>query len=98
MDSPLQSSFDFQDNSQPDGLERWYQQRERASHRLARRLGLPLGHEVEVWLKDGVVLRGKLRLKEETLFLDTVDERNLELAVDRVDFRYGEMESCVRRD
>ncbi|MBI5385113.1 MAG: hypothetical protein HZA90_10545 [Verrucomicrobia bacterium] len=51
-----------------------------------------------MWLKDGVVLRGKLRLKEAMLFLDRVDEKELELAVGRVDFRFAEMESCVRMD
>ena len=68
------------------------------AHRLARRLGLPLGREVEVWLKDGVRLRGLLRLKEAMLFLENVDERSLELAVGKVDFRHADIESCVRMD
>ena len=95
-----QPEFDFTQPQAPqgDGLDRWQQQRERGSHRLARRLGLPLDREVEVWLKDGVRLRGKLRLKEAMLFLESVDERSLELAVGPVNFHYTEIESCVRMD
>jgi hypothetical protein len=93
-----QSEFDFDQPGPGDGLEIWRQQRERTLHRLARRLGLPLGRQVEVWLKDGVKLRGRLELKESMLLLETVDERNLQLAVDRVAFRYSEVESCVRQD
>ena len=86
METPFQPDFDFSAQPAHDGLNHWRQQRERASHRLARKLGLPLGRQVEVALKDGVVLRGELRLKEETLFLDSVDEHSLELTVGRVDF------------
>ena len=32
--------------------------------------GLPLGHQVEVWLLGGIRLRGRLRLEEEVLFID----------------------------
>jgi hypothetical protein len=95
---PFQGELNFSQSPQGDGLQRWQTQRERASHRLARRLGLPLDREVEVCLKDGVVLRGHLRLKEAMLFLDNVNERTLELAVGRVDFRYGDIESCVSMD
>jgi hypothetical protein len=93
-----QSEFNFNQPSGGDGVNHWHHQRERASHRLAKRLGLPLEHKVEVWLKDGVVLRGQLRLKEAVLFLESVDERTLELTVDGVDFHYAEMESCVLQD
>jgi len=65
---------------------------------LARRISLPLGHEVEVWLVGGVRLRGKLRLKEEMLVIEEDAARHLELVVDRVPFVYREMESCVRLD
>jgi hypothetical protein len=94
----MQGELDFNREPSGDGVTHWHQQRERASHRLAKRLGLPLEHEVEVWLKNGEVHRGRLRLKEAVLFLDSVDERSLELAVGQVDFRYAEMESCVRKD
>jgi hypothetical protein len=65
---------------------------------LARKLDLPLGHPVEVWLVDNVRLRGVLRLREECLFLPEFGEGNLQFVVDGVAFTVGEMESCVRTD
>jgi hypothetical protein len=65
---------------------------------VARKLNLPLGHQVEIWLIGGVRLRGWLRLKEEALFLEEDKIRHLELTVDHVPFTYREMESCVRLD
>jgi hypothetical protein len=53
---------------------------------------------VEVWLRDDVRLRGKLRIKEAMLCLESVAEHTLQLTVDQVDFRYAEIESCVRTD
>ena len=61
-------------------------------------MNLPLGHQVEVWLFGGIRLRGKLRLKEETLFIHEDRVRHLELLVDHVPFTYREMESCIRLD
>ncbi|SPE62703.1 hypothetical protein SBV1_890002 [Verrucomicrobia bacterium] len=69
-----------------------------AAAELAQRMGLPLGHEVEVWLCGGIRLRGKLRLQEEMLFIEEERVRHLELTVDNVAFAYREMESCVRLD
>ncbi len=69
-----------------------------ASAELARRLGLPLGHPVEVWLCGGVRLRGLLRLKEELLFIHEDNTRSLEFVVDGVSFPYRELESCSRLD
>ena len=98
MSASSQPEFDFDRSAPADGLDRWHAQRERASRRLARRLGLPLDHEVEVRLKDGVILRGKLRLKETVLILEAVDERTLELVIGRADFRPADMDACVRLD
>jgi hypothetical protein len=99
MNPPVQATFDFdQAPSGEDGVTEWHRQRERAVHRLARKLGLPLDHEVEVWLLNGMRLRGRLKLKETMLFLETVDPHSLELLIDRVDFRHADMESCVRLD
>ena len=98
MSGSSQSEFSFDQTTAGDGLDRWYQQRDRATRRLAQRLGLPLEREVEVCLKDGVILRGKLRLKEDMLFTEAVDEKHLELAIGRVDFPYNQIESCVRLD
>ena len=69
-----------------------------AAAELARRIGLPLDHEVEVWLRGGVRLRGKLHLQEAMLFLEEERLRHLGLVVDRVALTYREMESCVRLD
>ena len=65
---------------------------------MARRLNLPLGHQVEVWLTGGIRLRGRLRLQESLLFVEEERVRHLGLMVDHVSFTYREMESCVRLD
>ncbi len=93
-----QSQFNFAVGGTEAGHERWLQGRQMAARELARRIGLPLGHEVEVWLYGGVRLRGRLRLKEELLFLEADAVRHMELMVDHVTFAYRELESCVRLD
>ena len=80
------------------GYTQWLTGRRLAAAELARRMGLPLGHQVEVWLYGGIRLRGKLRLQEELLFIEEERVRHLELLVDGVPFAYREMESCVRLD
>lgn len=55
-----------------------------------------MGREVEVWLRNGIRLRGILRLREDLLFLEAPKEVHLDLVVDGVIFRQGEIESCVR--
>lgn len=47
-----------------DGYAAWQQQRLQATKQISQKLGLPLGHEVELRLLDGVILRGRLRLRE----------------------------------
>ena len=81
-----------------DGHTRWLAGRRLAVKEMARRLNLPLGHAVEVWLQGGVCLRGQLRLQEEVLFIEEERVRHLELKIDRANFTYGELESCVRLD
>ncbi len=94
-----QLEFDFQPASGGDeGLRAWHQQRQAARDQLARRLGLPLGRRVEVRLADGVILRGVLGVAEEPLFPDQADLARLELVVDGVSFRQGELEACVCRE
>ena len=80
------------------GYTQWLAGRRVAAEELARRINLPLGHQVEVWLSGGIRLRGKLRLQEELLFIEEERVRHLELVVDHVAFAYREMESCVRLD
>ena len=93
-----QSEFNFDNSSGEDGRSRWLAGRRMMAEELARRIHLPLGHQVEIWLYGGIRLRGKLRLKEEMLFIEEERVRHLELMVDRVPFTYRDMESCIRLD
>jgi len=93
-----QSEFNFSASRSEAGYSKWLMSRQIAVQELARRMNLPLGHQVEVWLIGGVRLRGKLKLAEETLFIDEERVRHLDLLVDHVRFTYREMESCVRAD
>jgi len=91
-----QGEFIFQDGATEHGYTRWLSGREAAVRELAQRMGLPIGYEVEVWLYGGIRLRGRLRLKDEFLFIEEEQVRHLELQIDKVTFAYREMESCVR--
>lgn len=93
-----QGEFNFKAVRSEEGYSEWLISRQVAVKDLGRRMNLPLGHEVEVWLFGGVRLRGKLRLAEETLFIEEERVRHLDLLVDNVRFSYREMESCVRLD
>ncbi len=93
-----QSEFNFASPTGADGYSEWITGRKLAAAELARRIGLPLGHKVEVWLCGGIRLRGLLRLPEELLFIEEDRLRHLELMVDRTSFTYRELESCVRLD
>jgi hypothetical protein len=79
-----------------DGYAAWQQQRLQATKQTSERLGLPLGHQVELRLLDGVILRGRLRLKEEILFPEMQELGNVELAIGRATFKHSEIESCIR--
>jgi len=94
----LQSELNFGDEGSEDGYTRWLVGRRVATEILARKMGLPLGHEVEVWLFGAIRLRGKLQLLEETMFIEEDRVRHLGLRVDKVAFTYREMESCVQLD
>src|SRR6267142_1292804 len=94
----LQNELNFGEDGGSEGYTRWLVGRQVATEILARKMGLPLGHEVEIWLIGGLRLRGKLRLQQETLFIEEERVRHLELRVDKVAFTYREMESCVRLD
>ena len=93
-----QGEFNFGATGTDQGYTQWLTGRRMAAQELARRINLPLGHQVEVWLHGGIRLRGKLRLREEMLFIEEARVRHLELTVDRADFTYRDMESCVRLD
>ena len=93
-----QGELDFGSVSADDGYSRWLAQRKLAVAEMARQMNLPLGHQVEVWLVGGILLRGKLQLQEERLFWGNDDAQHLGLVVDHVPFTIREMESCVRLD
>jgi hypothetical protein len=94
----MQGELNFDAPGNGQGHTRWLAVRRVAMGELARRIGLPLGHEVEIWLYGGIRLRGRLRLQEELLFVEEDRVRHLGLIVDKVPFTYREMESCVRLD
>ena len=98
MNGQQQGEFDFAAAGRPVGLTAWQEARRQAARAVAEKLGLPLDQNVEVRLSDGVVLQGRLRLREETLFLEHVDTANVELAIGRATFRHSEIEACVRLD
>ena len=91
-----QGAFNFEPGGSDEGHSRWLEGRRVTTGELARRLGLPLGHRVEVWLVGGIRLTGLLRLREELLFIEEDRVRHLELMVDNVSFTLRELESCVR--
>ena len=93
-----QGEFNFKGSKPERGYSEWLTGRRVAAEELARQIGLPLNHQVEVWLSGAIRLRGKLRLREEVLFIEEDSARHLELMVDQVAFTYREMESCVRLD
>jgi len=82
--------FGFDGAGQEDGYGAWVRERNEAMTAAARQFGLPLGHQVEVWLKDGTLLKGRLLVRE---FGNSV-----ELMIGRVGFAVNEIESCVRVD
>jgi len=90
-----QTEFTFRADSDRSGLDSWHEEQRQARKELARQLGLPLGRTVEVWLRDGVRLRGVLRLHEEQLIVEEARRYQLELQVDRVVFKHGDVESCL---
>jgi len=94
----MQGQLNFEESDGQEGYANWLAGRRVAVEELAHRMHLPLGHQVEVWLRGGIRLRGKLRLREEVLFIEEERVRHLEMQVDNVPFTYREMESCVRLD
>jgi hypothetical protein len=98
LEHSLQTEFDFETSSQSDGLTSWHRERDDVMRELAIKLGLPIDHQAEVRPKDGVVVRGKLRVGEVLISLENFSRGKLALAVDGFVFTYSEIESCVRLD
>ena len=97
-DTTDQEEFTFSPATEGAGYDRWKRERAAALETLARSIGLPLGHRVEVWLRGNIRLTGRLSLREEQLFVSPKKDPRLELIVDNVPFTPGEIESCVRLD
>jgi hypothetical protein len=93
-----QFEFEFNRSQSEAGYNQWQQERRAALEKLARKMGLPIGHRVEVWLQGGIRLRGWLRLEEERLWVENARDFKLRLVVDGVPFTAAEIESCVRQD
>jgi predicted amidohydrolase len=93
-----QGELNFSAEGVAKGWENWQQERQAAAGKLALQIGLPLGRDSEVWLKDGTRLRGRLCLREEVLFPEMVRPRDLELRIGKATFLYPDIESCVRMD
>jgi hypothetical protein len=94
----FQKEFSFQSDGQEAGYSQWVVVRQMAAEEAARKLNLPIGHSAEVWLTNGIRLRGKLRLVNDLLFVEEAQIRNLPLVLEGVTFSYAEIESCVRLD
>src|SRR6478672_7585720 len=98
MDSAEQPLLNFDSDNSGRGFSSWREQRHQAMLTLSRKLGLPLGRRVEVWLRNEIRLVGTLRLQEEQLFVPDDRAPDLQLVVDNVPFRPSEMNSCVVLD
>lgn len=96
MDSQFELEFGSSQSSA--GYDGWVAQRKRASLELGKKLNLPIGHAVEVWLKGGIRLRGVLHLSHDILVVEDAPPDDLRFRVDGVEFALAEMESFVRMD
>jgi hypothetical protein len=81
-----------------NGFLTWRAQREQAQRELARKMGLPIGGAVEIWLSNGIRLRGKLELAESPLWVPEEQDPKLGLRVDGTSFTADEIESCIRAE
>lgn len=98
----MQEEFHFEgglsSEARKDGLSVWHAELEAQQQQLAQRLHLPIGHQVELWLRGGVRLRGRLQCAEEMLVTAGIDANHARLAIGRTEFTPQEIESCVRMD
>ena len=98
---PNQLTFLFDANApaaEEGGIQSWRAEREAGVRALAKKSGLPLEHTVELTLLSGPVLRGRLRLAVESLWIEAEKVEQIVFEVDGATFRVREIESCVRED
>ena len=96
---PSQSDLNLSDTaSSHDGYSLWREERAEAMKKIARKLGLPLGRRVQVWLTGEIRLEGLLLLKDSSWFPETIDPAAIELTVDNVPFKRAEVTGCIRLD
>jgi len=98
MQSDDQLQMEFEGRQPQPGYDQWTARRRATRRALADRAGLPVDHLVEVWLRGGIRLRGRLRWQAERVWEDADAERGMNLIVDGVSFAVSEIESCVRTD
>ena len=101
---PDQLSFNFgldgeeEADAPESGLSAWREDREKDVRKLATVAGLPVEHLVEVTLLSGPVLRGRLKLAVNSLWIEVDHVEKIVFEVDGTPFRKSEIEACVRTD
>jgi len=80
------------------GMDLWREQRAAQIDGLARHSGLPIGHMARVLLTSGVLVEGRLMLDSDELWTDPQRHPEIRMRIGPVDFRAGDIESCVRMD
>ena len=90
----MQLELDFFSGDE-GGFQFWRTEQRERLERLAALAGLPLGYQVELELKMGAVLRGRLLLEDKNLN-QTVKAMGLLLRVGSAVFLAADVVSCVR--
>ena len=100
MINPRQLGFNFEDSpeSSESGIDAWRAARQARVQELSLRSGLPVGHLVEVELESGPLLRGKLLMADDLLWIETGCVEQAVFEVDGVRIRIREIKACVRQD
>jgi hypothetical protein len=95
----MQNEFNFRPTPlSHDPVEVWRDGLRRQQIACAKALLLPVGSQVEVWLKGGIFLKGRLEFQEEMLLRADLDLENPKLRIGRTPFCRADLESCVRVD
>jgi hypothetical protein len=102
-EDPGQLEFDFDASTpragdQADGFARWQAEIRAEDEAEARRLGLPLRQFVEVQLKCGALLRGRLMLAEHNLLRLQKRPAHLTLRLGNSIFDHSQIARCLVLD